>query len=171
MTRKKNSLPTVPEEISATFTVARRTRRWALTCEWKPVIPRQKNCGWWGRIIPSFFSEIWKRTGDLSDSFLMRLTTSREKNQNCFLLQADEAVFPFISRDVHSPSGKFLLLSPVLWPRHTDTRPCLLTWNSMGQQRHMPFFSFATLVMFAKLRILKYYKAAKRKKVKSEKLS
>lgn len=81
MTRKKNSLPTVPEEISATFTVARRTRRWALTCEWKPVIPRQKNCGWWGRIIPSFFSEIWKRTGDLSDSFLMRLTTSREKRR------------------------------------------------------------------------------------------
>lgn len=66
---------------------------------------------------------------------------------------------------------KVLLLSPILWPRHTDTRPCLLTWNSMGEQRHMPCFSFATLVMFPKLRVLKYYKVAKRKKVRSEKLS
>lgn len=60
------------------------------------------SCGWWGSITHVLLYEIWKRTGDLSESFLTCLIRETHRRNSEPFLQAGKAIFPFSLHDMNS---------------------------------------------------------------------
>lgn len=115
--------------------------------QWSP----SKGCGWWGSITHILVYEIWKRTGDISESFLTCLINSQEKLRT---LPPGKAILPFSLRGMHSWNGIFLLQRTNLWPSTVTPGYVFSLKQYSIPEAHAIFFSFTTLVMFP---ILHYY--------------